>query len=160
MRTIVSDGGSDRCDDLHIDTIDNDWKNLNSWLAGAFKAYEVAVSIRNRNRLEYSIGVAFSLEAGKRPRGIDFNTAEEFEAQFIHTPPSLYLFWPDREPWAQSTIPVSDSVKTEIVVEIDPAIIGYPIRAEHYVYLEFRQSDADEYCRSVFVGDSWDSKCA
>src|SRR5438876_12138366 len=87
MLTIVKDGGIERSDDLHIDTIDDKWKSRHLWIEGALAAYRMALELRDLHRLPVTVEVAFSLQAGTRRIGVDFHTPEELLAQLDWSPP-------------------------------------------------------------------------
>jgi hypothetical protein len=142
MLAIVGDGGARCFDDLHIDRIDPKWKHKNQWTEGGLEALRIAIAVRNRNQLSFAVSLGFSLESGDRPRGVDFQTKEEFCARLDWSPPSLYLFRRGEEPHTQTA--------HANVQHVDPAILGAQGDARCY-YLEFRQQEGDEYCRSVFV---------
>jgi hypothetical protein len=144
MLTIVSDSGIRRFDDLHIDRIDPAWKSRQWWIEGGLQAFRLALALRDRNHLPFTVGLGFSLESGSQPIGIDFRTPEEFCETLDWSPPSLYLFHRGEEPDKQV------SSAEGIMRALSPAIIGAEGSARCY-YLEFRGGGADEYSRSVFV---------
>lgn len=152
MHAIIEDGGIDRYDDLHIDRVDAEWKNRDLWFAAALQAYVLALKVRDRNRFEFSVVLGFSLQSSERRIGVNFRTREEFEREFDRTPPSLYLFPPDREPWAQGENANARIGTRDMVVEkVDAAIFGTLTHTKGCFYLEFRNVDASEYFRSVLV---------
>ena len=89
MLATNSDGGIDRLDDLHIDHIDEDWKERANWISGSIRAYELAVKLQSNLRPRVKVALAFSLLDGI---GQSFDTEEQFESQLDWSPPSLYLF--------------------------------------------------------------------
>ncbi len=151
MHAIISDGGVSRFDDLHIDVIDESWKDRKLWIPGAIEAYKLARTIAANNGFDFSIAVGFSLESSEAPRGINFKTRQDLEGEFDWTPPSLYLFHPGTEPWAKPGSKSATGTGYTTNAEIDTAIFQIPGEVEHCTYLEFRQGDASEYCRSIFV---------
>jgi hypothetical protein len=151
MRTIIVDGGIDRYDDLHIDRIDAKWKARDLWIPGALQAYELALNIRDRNGFPFSVVLGFSLQSGEQRKGINFCTRVELESEFNRTPPSLYLFRPEEEPWAQSS-PSRSTVGTDMFVErISVDIFEVSVVTIRCYYVEFRSTDANEYSRSVLI---------
>jgi len=98
MLDIVADGGIERYDDLHIDAIDENWKPREQWTKAGIEAYRIALDLRDGHDLPFVVSVTFSLEAGERVRGVDFQTQEGFQQRLDHTPPSLYLFERGKEP--------------------------------------------------------------
>lgn len=144
MLTIINDGGVDRVDDLHIDRIDPSWKSREQWVEGGLQAFRVALAVRDREQLPFTVGLGFSLVSGSQPIGIDFRTPEEFRVKLDWLPPSLYLFHRGQEPDKQV------SSAEGIVRDLSPSVIGAERSARCY-YLEFRDTGAAEYSRSVFV---------
>ncbi len=154
MVTIIQDGGVTRYDDLHIDRIDDEWKLPGLWVPAAFHAHELAVKIRDRNKLRFSVVLAFSLRAGEKRTGVDFNTREQLEARFNHTPPSLYLFRPGAEPWNRAKVTeVGAPTQYLVVQKMNSQIFGSLAALKDCWYLEFRHGNVEGYCRSVFVAE-------
>ena len=154
MLATIQDGIT-RYDDLHIDRIDNEWKSPNLWVPAAFQAYNLAVKIRDKEEIAFTVVAAFSLKTIKRHIGVDFNTREQLETHFDYTPPSLYLFLPGTEPWVQAEGSEVATSSQDIVVEkINPAIFGeVAAPKDHCWYMEFKHHDEEGYCRSIFVTD-------
>ena len=148
MRTIIRDGGITRYDDLHIDRIDHEWGSRNLWVSSAFHVYDLAVNVRNRCKLEFSVVMVFSLKVSKEPTGIDFYTRDEFEAQLDQSPPSLYLFQRGREPWTAIKDGVSDDL---FVQKMSTKIFGSLATRTDCWYMQFKHNSVNGYSRSVFV---------
>lgn len=89
MLATISNGGIERLDDLHIDHIDENWKQRTNWIPASISAYELAVMLQSNLGLNVQIALAFSLLDGT---GQTFDTEEEFQSQLDWSPPSLYLF--------------------------------------------------------------------
>src|SRR5215471_6154128 len=92
MPATVSNGGIERLDDLHVDDIDENWKQRANWISASIRAYELAVKLQSDLGLGVTVALAFSLLDGM---GQTFDTEEEFESQLDWSPPSLYLFKAD-----------------------------------------------------------------
>ena len=144
MLTINDDGGVRRLDDLHIDRIDAAWEHPDRWVEGGLEALRLALVVRDRNRLPFTVALAFSLKSGRHPLGVDFRTRPELQERLNWSPPSLYLFQRGEEP--RNQIAPEDTAQ-----ELDRSIFGIPEAVGSCYYLEFLQQDADEYCRSVFI---------
>ena len=142
MLTIMTDGGVGRFDDLHIDKIDPEWADRSRWIESALEAFQIAVAVRDRKSIPFSVGLGFSLNSGDKIRGIDFQTRDEFRDRLNWSPPSLYLFHRGEEPHTQGG-------SAELHV-LDPAVLGVEGGARCF-YMEFKHHSANEYCRSVFV---------
>jgi hypothetical protein len=89
MLATISNGGIDRLDDLHVDKIDENWKQRANWISASLRAYELAVTPQSDLGLSVKVALAFSLLDGM---GQTLDTEEEFESQLDWSPPSLYLF--------------------------------------------------------------------
>jgi len=92
MLATISNGGIERLDDLHVDDIDENWKQRANWISASLRAYELAVRLQNDLGLSVKVALAFSLLDGT---GQTFDTEEDFERQLDWSPPSLYLFKAD-----------------------------------------------------------------
>ena len=145
MTAILRNGGIERYDDLHIDRIDEGWTRREHWLRGGLEAFRLANGLRDLHGLSLTVALAYSLESGEEPRGMNFGTSDEFQAQLDWSPPSIYLFHPDREPWMIQT-------GGEIVRPIDArTVLGTAMEPKGCYYMEFKPPDSVEYSRSVFV---------
>src|SRR5258706_7110510 len=101
MTASARDGGISRHDDLHIDQIDRAWKSREQWIPAALSSYEVALEIRDEQKCDLSVVLAFSLQSGEYPRRLVPHSHSELEASLHATPPSLYLFRPGTEFWTE-----------------------------------------------------------
>jgi hypothetical protein len=151
MLEITADGGIDRYDDLHIDRINSTWKRRELWFPAALQAYELAIDIRDRNDLQFSVVLGFSLRGGERPKGMNFTTRAEFEREFNQTPPSLYLFRPEQEPWLHEQNSGAKSGTQDLMMKIDPALLGIEAVLKRCFYLEFKSPGETEFSRSVLA---------
>ena len=89
MLATISNGGIDRLDDLHVDDIDEDWKQRANWIFASLHAYELAMKLQRDLGLSEKVALVCSLLDGT---GQTFDTEEDFERQLDWSPPSLYLF--------------------------------------------------------------------
>ena len=144
MLAIISDGGVDRFDHLHIDDINPCWEDKNRWIEAGMKAFRTALSVRDERRLPFTVSLCFSLVAADKPCGVDFQTREDLLAKLDWSPPSLYLFDRGNEPDKQTA--AADGT----IQVLDPAICGAHADVRCY-YLEFKPQDDDEFRRSVSV---------
>src|SRR5437016_4212160 len=71
MLSSIRGGGIDRYDDLHIDKIEEKWRDRTFWLNGGLQAFEFALLHRGRHSLDVTVVLAYSLQSGKQQRGID-----------------------------------------------------------------------------------------
>jgi hypothetical protein len=140
---IIADGGVERFDDLHIDKVDYRWAHREHWVSGGLEAFQLARRLRDQYELALTVALAYSLESDDRPTGINFATPDEFQAQLDWSPPSLYLFDRDHQPWALSA-EVAAPLDASTLSVITPVVNGC-------YYIEFKQSGSAEYSRTVFV---------
>jgi hypothetical protein len=92
MLATISNGGIKRLDDLHVDAIDESWKEPTNWVSGGLIAYGIALRIRRELGLDVTVALGFSLLDVPGTSVDVFETQEEFEMQLDWSPPSLYLF--------------------------------------------------------------------
>jgi hypothetical protein len=148
----VQNNGYDRFDDLHIDNIDRQWKASNFWIQGGFKAFQIAVRIRNEQMQNVTIALAFALIAGKEPRGLNFASLKEMERELNSSPPSLYLFRKGHEPWTDVGLRSGRLAPDTVVLRnIDCHSFGCPPEAISCQCMEFKQVDFDEYSRTFLI---------
>lgn len=153
MRAIVGDGGLARMDDLHIDKIDNTWKARESWIRGGLEAFRLALILRERLQLPFAVALGFSLKSGEHFTGINFRNIDELGEKLDWTAPSLYLFQAGETPKAQTLRAIKEGVvhHDADVRDLEHSIFGSSAMKATCYYLEFRQIEADDYSRSVFL---------
>lgn len=110
MLTTIQDGGVARFDDLHIDRIDELWKPREMWIPGGLEAFRLALMLRDRHQLPFTVALGCSLESGEQLANVDFQTVDELGAKLNWTPPSLYLFTPGKEPRAENVRAIENGV--------------------------------------------------
>jgi hypothetical protein len=101
MHMILDTGGIERLDELHVDTIDPEWKERKTWVDGSSEAIKLARMSRSRIAPNKVLALMCSLksESSERPPG----SIEDLATQIDWSPPSLYLFEPYSEPWNVSS---------------------------------------------------------
>ncbi len=154
MLDAAKDGGVQRFDDLHIDKIDMNWKPRERRIEAGIQAYRIALDLRNGYELPFSISLTFSMEAGNQRRGVDFDTQAELEQRLDHTPPSLYLFEWDKEPWVEMDKAIKEgSVDSDAIIHnLDLALLDCSGLVGSCFYVEFKRPGEPGYYRSVSVG--------
>jgi hypothetical protein len=140
MMKAAMDGDVERLDDLHIDSIDPEWKSPRLGIQGALTAHQIALRLRDVHGLPLTVVVAFSLKSEPRRVGADFRTLRELETRLDWSPPSLYLFRCGNEPWA------SDNSYQELA----GSLVDHPQPGSRWLYIEFKPNPSDEYHRTVF----------
>src|SRR5258708_9584499 len=144
--------GYDRYEDLHIDNIDPAWKARDFWIEGGLHAFRIAVKVRNQHSPNLSVALAFALTTSKESQALDFRTPEEMKTRLGSSPPSLYLFEKGREPWTKESLRDNTLLADNIVVEnLRCEVVGTLDQTNSCYYIDFRQTEFDEYSRSVFV---------
>jgi hypothetical protein len=147
MGTISSNGGIDRWDDLHVDQIDETWKNPQSWSHAGLDALAIAVRVRDRLHLDFTIGVAWSLRAAGVTQTVTFAERDRLASDGDSSPPSLYLFRRGAEPWAQIDVAKANVQKLAVErVEADSIQLSF---LKYWLNLDFIQDG--EISRSVFA---------
>jgi hypothetical protein len=152
MTSNLKQRGYDRYDDLHIDQIDQTWRDRDSWIEGGLQAFRTALEIRNKSALDVSVVLAYSLDARSREsRNLDFWTTKELLESLGSSPPSLYLFQKGREPWTAEGLRNVESLADKIVVEnLSSDALRRLAPGKSCYYMEFRQIEFGEYSRTIF----------
>jgi hypothetical protein len=143
MLTVVRDVGIARIDELHIDKIDETWKPREYWFQNGLEAFRIALMLRDRHHLPFTVALGFSLESGEHFAGVDFQDTVELAKKLNWMPPSLYLFEPGKTP--------RTNINGVVIGELNPDLFGTTVKATNCYYIEFRQSRSNEYNRSVFL---------
>lgn len=99
MRDTISSERYKAFDDLHIDQVDQEFQEQAAWLDGSITCLEIALAIRNKERWPFSVAVGLSLVSGNEPIGVSFVDVAELARHLDHSPPSLYIFARNAEPW-------------------------------------------------------------
>jgi hypothetical protein len=81
MLATISDGGLQRLDDLHVDRIDESWKDKTTWVSAGLVAYGLALRVRAELGLDVTVALGFSLVAAQDNSRDVFETQEDFENQ-------------------------------------------------------------------------------
>lgn len=152
MLANVQNRGYERYDELHVDRIDPDWKSREKWIDAGIEAFRLAVQVRDKDKLSFTVALAYSLTSLRQPQsGMDIRTREELESQLDWSPPSLYLFSGGDEPWTRSSLSKADGIYDDLVAkELRSDFLGITI-GKHCYYLQFKQTKFQERSRSVFV---------
>jgi hypothetical protein len=148
MLAVATDGGIERFDHLHIDRIDEAWKEQSTWVDAALEAYRIAVALRNQHKLPFVVALGFSLESGA-----SFETTKTLASRLDWSPPSLYLFHPGKTPY-NDVDPAATKKFLEhgvAVRELVPAMFGVETHVERAYHMEFRQTGSAELVSSVFI---------
>jgi hypothetical protein len=143
MLTTVQDGGVLRMDDLHIDQLDDRWRPREYWVQGGIEAFRVALSLRDRHHLPFTVVLGFSLQSGQHSTGVDFENTAQLAEKLNSVPPSLYLFQPGKTPRTDTT--------NVVIRDLMPGFFGTSTQTSNCYYIEFRPAQSTEYNRSVFV---------
>ena len=138
MQSSLADGGVERMDDLHIDTIDSRWRDRSTWVLSAINAYRSALQIRDQLQLPVKVALAFSL---RRCTPDPFETVQQFESELDSSPPSLYLFEFNNNHSADSIVQ-SQPLPDEMVSALPVGSVSY--------LLKWKTEQGDDVC-SVFI---------
>jgi hypothetical protein len=130
-------------DDLHVDKIDETWKPRECWVQSGLEAFRMALMLRDRHHLPFTVALGFSLKSSKHFTGADFQNAAELAEKLNWVPPSLYLFEPGKTPRTKIT--------DVVIRELKPGCFGATIQLADCYCIEFRQPQSSEYNCSVFL---------
>jgi len=95
-------------DDLHIDQVDEVYKDRSRWLDGAIRCMETATLLRDVRRLPATLALGVSLRPGTLPLGVTFTNWSELQGELDDSPPSLYLWGEGEDPVGMSATHVVD----------------------------------------------------
>src|ERR1700722_13151048 len=138
MRMVLATDGIKRFDDIHIDQIDPVWRDRASWFHGSSDALSLAKELKLSIAPEKTLAIMCSLISEDSDLAVPRSPTEFSEQMDYWTPPSLYLFDPRNEPWADLGI-----------VTITPTVRVFPASSECFV-MEFRKTQGNEL-RRTFV---------
>jgi hypothetical protein len=149
MLSVSRDGGVDRYDDLHVDSIDSDWKSKAAWIDGGVWAFQEAIQLRDRLDLPYTVALGLSLRA-EGYDWIDNVGIGQLQSRLDWSPPSLYLFRHGEEPDVDldraihngQVAPDATSKKFSLA-EVAGLKAG--------MLLRFKRTGSDEYTQNVFL---------
>lgn len=152
MLSCIKNHGYERYDDLHIDQIDQLWKNRGAWIEHGLEALKLATNLRNEWAPSFSVALAFPLSAGEEPLGPNFANLNEIRAQLGSAPPSIYLFRKGMEPWNPAEPPQSNNATdNNVVQEVRSDVFEGLAVPNRCYYIEFRAVEFNEYSRSLLV---------
>lgn len=98
MAHLLATDGIERYDDLHINKIAPEFKDPNCWAAGMVECFALARRIRSDAAPHKVLALLCSLRSGQHSILRDM---DELSTQMDRTPPSLYLFHEEQEPWRE-----------------------------------------------------------
>jgi hypothetical protein len=131
-----------RFDDLHIDEIDSRYRSSSEWMSGCREVMLTIISSQVVVPAGFTIALGISLRAGPEAVGITFQSSEELNAELTATPPSLYLFERDNEPWLEYP-EFSSNVEGDLLVLSNPRI--------KYIYFEYHEPYEEDFRRSLSI---------
>ena len=85
--------------DLHVDDISPRFEAKSSWVKATVECLQAAVLIRNSQRLPFTIAAGLSLQSHETPYGLPPEHLDQITEELDDSPPSLYLFEKNHEPW-------------------------------------------------------------
>lgn len=85
--------------DLHVDEIASNWKRRDRWIDAAVETLNVAAQVRNQANLPFTVAVGFSLISNPSRFGVSARVLRDLLPELEFSPPSLYLFPRNEEPW-------------------------------------------------------------
>jgi len=156
FNSAIHEGGIDRCDHLHVDQIDADWKPRSKWISSGLQAFETAMEIRDRyvTDMPLTIVLTFELESETKPLGITFHCREALEKSLSYVPPSLYVFRTNNNEFLNK-VRVAEENGTDFSGNIrilnGATFFGEMRKSVKCIYSESKRPDDDEYSRYLHV---------
>ena len=148
LKKVRLEGGIERFHDLHIDDVSLLFRERATWVQGGLECLASAEKIILAEGGREVVALAMSLESTNTPKGIDFQNRSELTAMLDWSPPSLYIFLKDREPWALEYIDkevfVSRADVTDLVAQQDG--VRY-----FGILIEFRPEIGDGFNRTFYI---------
>lgn len=151
MKETISAGARGAFNDLHIDRIDDGWKNRSNWIDGGIEALRLAVQIRDSEKIAMDVAVAFSLISDEKPRGMNFHDVSSLFKQLDWSPPALYLLLPNQKPWEKGATSTSAPPSHMQAKTMSPLELGLNVGARAAYFMEFKTEESDEYARTVML---------
>lgn len=134
--------------DMHIDRFDPIWRDRSRWVEGGISVLQEAEKTRTLTHCNRKLAMVYSLQSGIEPNGVDFETAEEFQKQLDHSPPSLFIAESGSEPWITSQ--AYESVQVFSVPEnVAKKIFPVHLSCESLL-MQYRPDDREEASRTVW----------
>jgi hypothetical protein len=126
----------ERYEDLRIDKVDEQLKPREVWFDEGIETLQLAIELRDRHALDVTVTLGFSLFPGKPLLKFDFKKKLQFMRHIDWTPPSLYLFQRNGEPWTQAG---GGHASSKIVLQDLSTINREHPRIVYCCYMEFKQ---------------------
>ncbi|KLT67191.1 hypothetical protein [Pedobacter sp. BMA] len=131
---VIDDNSWEKYNDLHIDEVDNVFKNKSNWVGGGLDCYIQAVSIIKELNIPYTIELAFSLKSKKKIANHIITDINFLKKELDHSPPSLYVFhndWKGLSELKQKGIKLSNFTDNDEIV------------GSFYYYQVFNERDSE-----------------
>jgi len=150
FEAVIHDGGIDRLDDLHIDAIDEAWKNKDTWISSSLESFEIALDVRDNclEDLSLIIQLAIGLEGSTQPLGVTFEDVGELVKRLSYVPPSLYVLRHGGEFWKGLNEADLDVIVKKVNAE---ELFSGMRRNVECVFTQYFRPEDDEYCRILYL---------
>jgi hypothetical protein len=76
-------------DDVHVERIDEAYREKSQWVTGAFDVIRIAHEIQALRRWRITIAMEFFLSSQDHPTGMNIRTLDDLQAQLSWSPPAL-----------------------------------------------------------------------
>lgn len=128
----------DPSEDLHIDIVNNSFKEKALWVAGGIECYFEAKIRVTEKKYHGKIALGFSLKSEEKKLGVNFKNENDLAAELDCAPPSIYYIR------SVSNLFLGNSVILHDIFKIDNSL---------QIYLEFKSSKSrdNSYSRSFWI---------
>ena len=140
----ISSKAYERLDDLHLSDLNADFGLRPNWLSSCCEIYFQCQKMPPSLIRGYRLAIAVSLRSSNHATGVNFHSRDELASELGNTPPSLYVFVRNNEPWQQYPT---------YAESIDSHLFGDDLASAFCFHFEYRDLNESECRRSIWL--SW-----
>lgn len=138
----IQNKGFNRFDDIHLDQLSDEYSSSHTWIMGIEKVISILQEIKGQVPTEFSVTVGISLRSTDCLSGMTFTNRVQLEKEFTVTPPSLYVFKNENEPW---------NCHPELTSELKFEFVSIPRIKTNAFLLEWKEEFEEHYNRSLWL---------
>jgi hypothetical protein len=131
-----------QCDDIHVDEICAECSDKSRWLICSIEVMHAVSSLGDHFRAEFSAAVGIAMQSAEDPLGVNFSDFRGFLSELTVTPPSLYVFPRNQEPWR---------LYPEYCTQANVDCLPRESDGLEYILYEYKECHEDVYRRSLWI---------
>ena len=135
--------------EIHIDEIDNKLISKDQWIKISKYYFKILSEEIINKKLPYYPALVFSLKSSNEKIGINFKNENTLLSELDESPPSIYLFFKNFNPWIDYEIEGTKLKKDILNLDLDNI---------ETKYFEFKNKYSDEYNRTVLFCNPIDTE--